>query len=72
MLSEINQTKKKKDKYCMILLMCGIKNYSKPVNIAGKKQTWTQRTSSPLPGGREVGRGEVGMGTKRHKPLCTE
>ena len=34
----------------MILLMCGIKNYSKPVNIAGKKQMWAQRTSSPLPG----------------------
>ena len=40
-LSETSQIEK--DKYCMILLICGILKYNKPVNITKKKQTHRYR-----------------------------
>ena len=55
MLSEIRQTEK--DKYCMISLICGIKQYNKLVNITKKKQTHRYREQAS---GYQWGKGKGG------------
>ena len=51
MLSEINQTEK--DKYCMISLICGIQNKTKP-NLIEKEIKFTAARGKLDEGGQKV------------------